>query len=284
MIDMLYQSVIIFLNRRCTVGCASCNAGAGPGNRGELSKEWLSAFFGKLKVEDLRFSGYIVWTGGEPFLSIDALQWGVSLASAAGFHSEILTSGNWFAAHPGWLELVAASGNISLRISLDAEHQEIVPMSCVIDLTERALELQLEANYTLREIPGQEGAVKRYIDEIKKALPEFYRSNKGRSRWLHYMPHIPISKSVSRSEFSGPVSLKPCKLVFRDLVIGDDGLVYPCCGLFSLPFYQRLAIGDPLKESWEVLTARQWEQPLFQTLKESGPCHLCLNKIRNRFR
>jgi organic radical activating enzyme len=279
-----YQSVIIFLNRRCTVGCASCNAGAGPDYRGELSKEWLSAFFEKLKVEELKFSGYIVWTGGEPFLSIDALQWGVSLAAAAGFHAEILTSGNWFAAHPEWLESVAASGNVSLRISLDAEHQKIVSISCVIDLTRRALELQLEVNYTLREIPGQEGAVKRYVDEIKNNLPEFYLSSKVRSRWLHYIPHITISKFSSRSEFSGPVSLKPCKLVFRDLVIGDDGLVYPCCGLFNLPFYQRLAIGDPLKESWEVLTARQQELPLFQALKENGPCHLCLNEIRNKFR
>jgi len=274
--------VIIFLNRRCTVGCASCNAGAGSGNRGELSKEWLSGFFGKLKAGGLKFPGYIVWTGGEPFLSIDVLQWGVSLASGMGFHSEILTGGNWFAGHPGWLELVAA-GNVSLRISLDAEHQETVPISCVIALTRKALELQLEVNYTLREIPGREGAVKRYIDEIENALPEFYRGNKGRSRWLHYMPHIPISKSASRSGFSGAVSFKPCKLVFRDLVIGNDGLVYPCCGLFSLPFYQKLAIGDPLKESWEELTVRQRELPLFQALKKNGPCHLCLHEIRDRF-
>jgi organic radical activating enzyme len=281
----MYQSLIIFLNRCCTVGCASCNAGAGSENREELSKEWLAAFFRKLAVEQLKFSGYIVWTGGEPFLSIDALQWGVSLASAAGFPSEILTGGNWFAAHPGWLELVSAAGNVSLRVSLDAEHQETVPMSRIIALVGRALKLGMEVNFTLREIPGREGAVKRYIEEIKNALPEFYRRNSGRSRWLHYMPHIPIpiSESASGIRFSAHTSPRACKLVFRDLVVGNDGFIYPCCGLFTLPFYRRFVVGDPLAESWEMLAARETGHPLFQFLRENWPCHLCLNELRKKF-
>jgi organic radical activating enzyme len=270
----MYQSLIVFLNRRCAVGCATCNADARPGNKGELSRSWLAEFFPRL--EALEFSGYIVWTGGEPFLSLDTLEWGISAASDAGYHSEILTSAIWFDSHPRWLDRIAAYDNVSIRISLDAEHQEAVPMSRVISFIRRAYRLRLEVDFTLREIPGRDDFINRCIEEIKKELPEFYRHNHRRSRWLHRMPHIPLGEPVS-CESGTQASQKKCKLVFRDMVIGEDGLVYPCCGLFTLPFYRELAIGDPLIEPWDVLTSRQQE---FSVLKQTSPCHLCLESLR----
>jgi hypothetical protein len=271
-----YKSVIIFLNRRCTVGCASCSAGALPGNSGELTTQWLSCFF--RKIEKTGFPKYIIWTGGEPFLSIDSLQHGISLASSANYHSEILTSGSWFDSHPGWLELLKASRNISLRISLDTEHQEKVSISLIIALIRKALELHVEVNFTLREIPGLPPSPTLYIDRIKKELPGFYRQNCNRSRWIHYIPHIPVKEinPVYRGMKTGPYR-KPCSMISRDLVIGEDGMVYPCCGFFSLPVTQRkaLQIGDPIKESWETLSSRQANNSLFGTLKEKGPYGIC---------
>jgi organic radical activating enzyme len=274
-----YQSIIIFLNRRCVVGCTSCNVDARPGNKTQLSCQWLSSFFSK--VEDLKFSGYILWTGGEPFLSFDALKTGITIASQQGYHSEILTSAGWYLSHPEWLENLPVKENISIRISLDAEHQEKVPLSLVIALIPRAVELGIEINFTLREIPGQEEPVNQTIEELKRQLPEFYHHNYQRSRWIHYIPHIPVSPGGCSSSFDSinlPGTQKykrPCPMAFRDLVLGEDGLVYPCCGFFSFPFHHHLAVGDPMKESWESLFSRQFHYPLFRLLKERGPYGIC---------
>lgn len=287
-----YQSIIIFLNRRCAVGCASCNVAARADSKDELSPQWLSAFFNKL--EGLELSGYFIWTGGEPFLSFDSLLTGISLAEARGFHSEILTGGMWFMAQPGWLERLAAYRNLSIRVSLDEEHQEKVPFPLVIDLVRRAWVLGIEVNFTLREVPGAPVPVQSYLDDIEKQLPEYYRANSKRSRWIHYIPHIPIRASVPADARDAPDNKvnkkannkapaqtrrqkykRPCPMAFRDLVIGPDGMVYPCCGFFRLPFHPRLAVGDPLNESWLSLADRRFSRPLFRTLLEKGPYGIC---------
>lgn len=267
-------NLIFFLNRRCHVGCASCNAAASAHNRAELSPQWLETFFNG--IHDLEFSGYIIWTGGEPFLSFEALQKGISLACQKGFHSEILTGGAWFREEPGTLETLAAAGDFSLRISLDAEHQDRVPLPLIISLIKRALELGIEVNFTLRKIPGREESMVDFPAEIKKQLPEFYRENRSRSRWLHYIPHMPVSPRKNRSAVELKQKWrKACQMGFRDLVIGEDGLVYPCCGLFGIPGHERLAIGDPLIESLEALENRQRNDPLFQVLRDKGPYGIC---------
>ncbi|MCP5045913.1 MAG: radical SAM protein [bacterium] len=282
----MYQSLIFFLNRHCPVGCPSCSAAAAPKKQGVLGSRWLEAFFRKVETGDLDFSGYIVWTGGEPFLSIGSLEAGIQMASRAGYHSEILTSGVWFDAHPQYLERLASVGAPSLRISLDAEHQETVPLDRLTGLIRLAVELGLTVNFTLREIPGRHESASDSMAEIKRQLPQFYEENSKRSRWIHYVPHVPILTNGQPS--SSPIHICPgpdheptrekkCRMAYRDLVIGADGLVYPCCGFFGLPFYRELAVGNPLEESWETLSKGQSRHSLY------APCHSCLDRyIRER--
>lgn len=245
-----------------------------PGTGKSYPVNGFRPFFHRLKEVEL--PGYILWTGGEPFLSFDALQTGITIASGQGYHSEILTSGIWFDAHSRWLEPLAEKGNVSIRISLDAEHQEKVPLSRVIALVRNALALQMEVNFTLRDIPGRQGFVDHCIGEIKKHLPEFYNDNRSRSRWLHYIPHIPVSPGAPSPCVSQTQQYRqPCRMIFRDLVIGEDGLVYPCCGLLGFPFHRQLAVGNPMEQSWESLVSRQRSFPLFRALKEKGPYGIC---------
>lgn len=271
-------NVIFFLNRRCTVGCASCNAGAVAAGGKELSPSWLEAFFQRLP--DHLFSGYIIWTGGEPFLSPEALQAGIALASRRGFRSEILTSGVWFTERPGLLDNLKSAGDFTLRISLDAEHQQRVPLPHIIALIKKGLDLHIEVNFTLREIPGKKNTAAGFQETIQKELPEFYRRNHHRSRWLHRLPHMPIapekdSDGAVPNHSHGGKWRGRCRLGFTDVVIGEDGLLYPCCGLFGASGHEKLAIGDPLTETWETLENRQQEAPLFKLLKEKGPYGVC---------
>lgn len=273
-------NIILLLNRRCTVGCASCNAGANIGNNAnELTVRWLEPFF--KRIQDLPFSNYIIWTGGEPFLSFESLKIGILLASQQKLHSEIITSGAWFEQTPEHLENLDTVGKFSLRISLDAEHQDSVPISIIIALIHKAQDLGIEINFTLREIPGRPKPVNDSLAKIKERLPAFYRQNHIHSRWLHYLPHMPVTagsgcRSPHRASGQGKQKWKKaCQIGFKDLIVGEDGLVYPCCGLFGIPGHEQLSVGDPLKESWNNLKIRQSNHPLLQVLKKKGPYGIC---------
>ncbi len=291
-------NLIIFLNRRCPVGCASCNVGATARQEEERAPAWLEKFF--QRTDDLTFSGYVLWTGGEPFLSLQSLEKGIGLAQSRGYTSEILTSGCWYTsrnsslqrllsavAPAGMLTRKNGTGGFSIRISVDAEHRDSVPLERVMALAKSALELNIETNFTLREIPGRGDFLPEFLEVVKGELPEFYERNHCRSRWLHYLPHIPIeaggacgSCGIGKDEGNGKEREKgrwrsPCKLGFRDIVVGADGLVYPCCGFFSIPGFANLAVGDPLVDSWEALGQRYTKKTLFRVLKEKGPYGIC---------
>ena len=270
-------NLIFFLNRRCSVGCASCNAGVSEGSGKELTPQWMETFFDK--IDDLNFSQYIIWTGGEPFLSFETLKKGISLAGCRSFNSEILTSGIWFKKHPDYLETLATAGPFSIRISLDAEHQEQVPVSSIITLIESALELNIEVNFTLRNIPSNDAPDDEngfpVISEIEKQLPDFYRENHTRSRWIHRIPHMPIAPGTTLPRIRGGKWRKACKMGFFDIVIGEDGWVYPCCGLFGIPGHEQLAFGEALTLPWEKLESETFSNPLHRILKERGPYGIC---------
>lgn len=287
-----YKGIIIFLNRRCSVGCSSCNVAAHPLNSEGLSPDWISKFFPLLKTYSI--PRYITWTGGEPFLSPETLIKGVQLASQEGYHSEILTSGIWHHQFPNLLHAFLGIKNISIRISLDAEHQDKIPVSHIIELIGNALELNIEIAFTIRRIPNTRDPVLTTLGEIQKAFPHYFHLNSTRSRWIHFIPHIPMPfdnslsptshKDVSNYNekriFTKPTpkqkQRKPCQMVYRDFVIGEDGLLYPCCGFFSLPneIRKKIAYGNPLNETFRAIMKSMGENPILKFIKEKGPYQL----------
>jgi len=272
-----YGKIIFFLNRRCRVGCPSCNVRASGTGPEELSPSWLNRFFPQLT--GIPFPGHLLWTGGEPFLSPASLKMGLSLAFNRGWRSEILTSGDWFSGYPGGLDDLLDFRPFSLRISLDAEHQARVSFDELVLLIRRADDLGLEVNFTIRQLPARPGSRHDYLEQIKDRLPEFYRRNVQRSRWLHVIPHIPIDPltgpGVTGHHPGSPKWAGPCSQGFKDLVIGTDGLLYPCCGLFSHSFSQKFAIGNLLTGDWRNLAAGIDRYPLLQALKTRGPGGIC---------
>lgn len=269
-----YQALIVFLNRRCTTACATCSAGAASSNKKELTPAWLEKFFQRLKQYPSLFSGYVTWTGGEPFLSFDSLYRGITLAHNAGYHSEILTGGGWLPTMPKALETLNNTASFSLRISLDAEHQKQIPLEDVIALIQHAVDLNIEVNFTLRDIPNHDPELSagNSMTEIKRQLPLFYDRNRLRSRWIHRIPHIPFDTKPDISMNNDKYKRKRCRMAFRDLVIGEDGLVYPCCGFFGIHNHEKMALGDPLIVEWEKLSEGK------ENHEFCSPCERCTRK------
>ncbi|MBN1355403.1 hypothetical protein JXA40_03925 [bacterium] len=275
----VWNSMIFFLNRRCSVGCATCNAGCSPDNREILAAGWIGDFFSRGYPAITK--PFSVWTGGEPFLSPNALTAGLQLCRKHNIHAEILTSGAWHRNRPDLLAWCAHAGPFTLRISLDAEHQQHVPLDDIEILIDHALALNIPVCFTLRDIPGHQGMTpEEFLDHLREQFPDWTAANIGNSRWIHRIPTIrtklhpgSIPRTSTRKNRPDP-NPEPCRLGFRDLVIGPDGLIYPCCGLFAIPGHRALALGDPLRSGGIIRTGTGNLSPILHKLKTKGPAYL----------
>ncbi len=266
---MSYTNLIIFLTNRCRSGCRTCNVRAIPGNSGMLQMNDIDTIF-----DDPHISGsnnkFVIWTGGEPFENFPVLEYGIKISGKRGFRSEILSSGYWYRDAPEMLDELFKKGDFSLRVSIDSEHFDFSGEEFLFDLLEECLEIGLELNFTVREIPGDQ-SFEGILNSIKKNFSSYTEERKGDPRWIHHIPHVPVDENdhYKASGFSLKINTG-CKLVFRDIVAGWDGNIYPCCGLFSLPGFEKYSTGK-IGKSGQTEVSNIKAEELFRIIKEKGP-------------
>ena len=237
-------------------------------NREFLSSEWFKEF---IKIyRRLNFNNYIILTGGEPFLNMDSLLTAVTLFNREKFNIEILTSGVWFEKNPEYLNKLVENGRFSLRISLDSEHERVVSLKTISSLIRYSLNLKIVPHFTIREVPNSTNNVDYYRSFLKTNHSELFYDNIENSRWLHIIPHINIPKKSLKTSSNKKLN-KKCFLGFKDLIIGADSMLYPCCGLFSLKNHRNLSVGNPLKLSYEEIIDIFNKREIFKILKDEGP-------------
>ena len=299
---MRFNSLILFLTNKCLSGCSTCNINAVPGNTGMLGSEDIDVLFGYLSKRGC-VNKFIVWTGGEPIENFPTLKYGLARADKYEYKSEILTSGYWYRDRPFLLEELKEHGPFSLRISVDSEHLEFSEPEILSRLACECIDKGIEVNFTVREIEGDGDLISELLRSLDKAHPDYLRKKSGDPRWIHRIPHVPVSGIGCNPDKGGySISRSGCRMVFRDLVVGWDGNIYPCCGLFSLSGFEKFAVGyiggsDILWEGYD----RAWE--LFRQIKEKGitviaeragsgdsmkkrylfrnQCHACLSLLRD---
>ncbi|MCK5004644.1 MAG: SPASM domain-containing protein [Candidatus Aminicenantes bacterium] len=298
---MNYSSLIIFLTNRCKAGCSTCNIVAVPGNTGMLHPDDLDSIFNNSFLAGSA-GKYILWTGGEPFESFSSLVYGIGLADRSGFRSEILTAGYWYDKERLHLTKLREAGNFSLRISIDPEHLKFTGIDILTLLISECIEIGIEVNFTVREINDDQNIVSDFFDNVKRSFPEYYRRKQRDHRWIHHIPHVPVSKDDPYTDNSSEKYRNSgCRMAGRDLVIGWDGNIYPCCGLFSLPGFKKYALGN-IRGTGPVENKYTNSNKLFNLIREAGPdgligkfgseeinsekyefrnqCHACISQFR----
>ncbi|MCK5222827.1 MAG: hypothetical protein KAR14_14665, partial [Candidatus Aminicenantes bacterium] len=270
---MKYNNLIIFLTDRCMSGCATCNVKASPENSGMVLHDDLDLIFeNSLLAESV--SKYVIWTGGEPFENFSSLIYGIGQAERSGFNSEILTAGYWYEEGASHLTELKKAGNFSLRISIDQEHLRFSGTEKIIDLLSECIDMGIEANFTVRKIGDEQDCRLIFFDEIKRSFPDHYREKTGDPRWIHQIPHVPISKDDPYLNYNKEVYKNSgCKMAGRDLVVGWDGNIYPCCGLFSLPGFKKYATGN-IRGTDFIKNKHIKSNELFKLIREGGPGEL----------
>lgn len=270
---MKYKNLIIFLTDRCKSRCATCNIKASPENSGIVFHEDLDLIFGNSPLAD-SVSKYVIWTGGEPFEIFSSLVYGIGLAARSGFYSEILTAGYWYEEGASHLTELKKAGDFSLRISIDQEHLRFSGTEKIISLLSECIDMRIEVNFTVRKIGGEQDNNLIFFDEVKRSFPDFYRKKTGDPRWIHQIPHVPVSEDDPYLKSDKEVYKNSgCKMAGRDLVVGWDGNIYPCCGLFSLAGFEKYATGNI--RGFDFIEKKHIKSnELFKLIRESGPGEL----------
>lgn len=270
---MRYKNLIIFLTDRCKSGCATCNVKASPENSGMILHDDLDLILGNSLLAE-SVSKYVIWTGGEPFENFSSLIYGIGLAERSGFNSEILTAGYWYEEGASYLTELKKTGNFSLRISIDQEHLRFSGTERITALFSECMDMGIEVNFTVRKIKDEQDGKSIFFDEIKRLFPDFYRKKTGDPRWIHRIPHVPVSEDDPYLNNDKEVYKNSgCKMTGRDIVVGWDGNIYPCCGLFSLTGFKKFATGN-IRGAGFIEKKHIKSNELFKLIRENGPGEL----------
>jgi organic radical activating enzyme len=256
------------------VGCKSCNVNAVPKGGEFLSAGVIDDIF---KSSEELIPDFIIITGGEPFNSYEELIMILQKSKKMNRKSEVLSSGSWYGSHPELLKKLSMS-SCSLRISLDIEHQQRVPFNLILELIESALLLDIEVNFTLRKAAGISADPEKYKLEI---LDKFPVLKKDLSRRFHVIPHFEIKPLVGgcTAEFIGKRWQKSCPQILKDLVIGWDGRIYPCCGIFQRKDYRLFGLELSEGLGFESIRRAFLKNRDLKVLYEDGPAGLLTSKI-----
>jgi len=278
-----FTSLIIFLNNICPVGCETCNVSAKPDNNEEISDNDIDLILNEAKAHEL--TSYIIWTGGEPFYNPEKLKRAVLNAYKSGFVSEILTSAFYMPPNNFFNSI---KGSLSVRISIDSEHQSVVKVEKLLKFSEIVINNGIDINFTVRKIPGNEFPVKDIFEKFKSSFPGYYKKRENDKRWIHNIPHIPLKENdpyILKSDNIGSET-GGCKFVFRDLVAGWDGKIYPCCGLFSLTDFDKYSVIPIKVDMIEDLGQKMKENDIFKKVKlvpGLNACRKCHCYLQDNF-
>ena len=280
MSSLLRLGLIITL--RCNAECRHCFFESGPA-RGEV----MSLVLAQRAIDEAKQLGasWVSLTGGEPFLEIDLLSDLIQYASNAGLNTEVVTNGFWaetLQAANDKLSVLREFGLDVLNLSLDDFHQEYIPSSSVRNAFMAAKELGIKV--VLMTTTAKNNKITANI------VPELLQDDNiqvlGRpkirdpSALLIETPITPIGRGTNITELDYTLITEvKCSEALRDIGVGPNGDVYPCCG----PLANKITLGNLNDSSLKEILENGKRNPIVELIRKgatiSGPftskCHAC---------
>ena len=230
------NELVFSVTNRCTARCNDCPivhegkppATLGSGDMIKIIEEVLP--WGTLKL--------VVFTGGEPFLLGDDLRETVAFAASHNLLTRIVTNTYWAATREKAVELLQSykdAGLTELNFSCDDYHQEYVPLDCVKNANEAALQVGLPALIAHRLCPGGTISID-YLSEYFGVRLREYKRGKDNPKNNVYESgvNVPIySKQWDRQSKQRGSWNHPCPIVLNKIIISPEKHVQICCGIAS---------------------------------------------------
>lgn len=208
-------------------------------------------------------------------------------ASESGLKTEIVSNGYWATSvqeATSILESLKELGLDVLNLSIDDLHQEYIPISHVRNAYEAAQGLGIKLVLMTTTTKN---------NEIKAAtIPELLGDDKiqvlggPRIREPHALlietPVTPVGRGSDIIEHDYTlISEVKCSEILRDIGVGPDGSVYPCCG----PLASQITPGNVNEKPLKTILDEAERNPFYSSIKKgasvsgafTSKCHACLS-------
>ncbi len=272
----------LIITLRCNAECRHCFFDAGP-----TRDEVMSLELAQRAIDEAKQLGasWVSLTGGEPFLEPKLLSELIQYASSAGLNTEAVTNGFWAETIPDAKERLSSlrmHGLDVLNLSLDDFHREYIPVSSVRNAFNAAKELGIKTVIMTTTARNSEITA----DTAPELLQDENIQVLGRPRVrdpsaLLIETHItPVGRgaNITDHDYTLITEVK-CGEALRDIGIGPNGDVYPCCG----PLANKITLGNINDSSLKTILEKAERNPLMESIRKganiSGPftskCHAC---------
>jgi radical SAM protein with 4Fe4S-binding SPASM domain len=232
---------------------------------------------------------WISFTGGEPFLEPELLLKLVEYANRHGLQTEIVSNGYW-ATSPEIAEKIlkplSANGLDVINLSLDDYHSEFIPVKHVKNAYHAALKQGLKIvimTATQKNSKITSEAIHKLLDDSKIQVLGKSRVREPNSLLIE-TPTTPIGRGESIKELDYKlISEVKCGEVLKDIGVGPNGDVYPCCG----PLAIKKTLGNILELSLESILKEARKDPIYASINLGAPilgsyssrCDACLSLV-----
>jgi len=274
----------LIVTYRCNAECRHCFFESSP-----RREETITLELGITSIDEAAKLGaeWISLTGGEPFLEPLLVSSFIKHASESGLKTEIVSNGYWATSvqeATRILEPLKDLGLDALNLSIDDFHQEYIPITSVKNAYWAAHGLGIKIIIMTTTTKNNKITA--------ETIPELLGDEKiqvlGDKR-IHD-PHAllittsvtPVGRGLDLTEHDYTLfSEVKCREILRDLGLGPDGSVYPCCG----PLASKITLGNINEKSLKKILEEAEQNPFFASIREGAPvsgvftskCHACLS-------
>jgi radical SAM protein with 4Fe4S-binding SPASM domain len=274
----------LILTYRCNAECRHCFFESSP-----RREETIPLKLGIKAIDEATKLGaeWISLTGGEPFLEPVLVSAFIKHASKSGLKTEIVSNGYWATSIQEAnriLEHLKDIGLDALNLSIDDFHQEYIQVTSVKNAYWAAQSLGIKL--ILMTTTTKNNKI------TAKTIPELLKDDKlqiiggKRIRDPHALlietPVTPTGRGKDITEHDYTlISEVKCSEILRDIGIGPDGSVYPCCG----PLASKNTLGNINEQPLKTILEEAEQNPFFASIREGTPlsgaftskCHACLS-------
>ncbi len=286
MIDFTnYHTATFLTTYRCTAMCTECSLRCSPYDDSPiLSFEQFADHLSRI-LKVLPSIRLVVFTGGEPFLMGHGLDKSISHCKKQNLRTRIVSNAYWAKDEEvafARLSQLKEAGLSEINFSTGSEHQQYVSIENIINAVLAAAKLDMLAlvNYeTLeKDVPGKLAANEDNKIIKNNRIVEYITKNPEQKKYLFvFMGRwVPLDNSSVPYNRKSSVSktildrFQGCSNLFENIVIGPNGGLYSCCGLFvrDMPEFK---LGNINKDDLLELLEKQKRDFLKLWLKIDGP-------------
>jgi|GEM_PF-2827800 len=269
-----FNMATYIITYKCPLSCPMCFFSCNPQRDETISQELSLKILDQIKELEISFIGI---AGGEPFLKLNLMKELIKKAYSYGMTAIVVTSAYWGISYKKALLKLKNLKELGLnwiQISLDDQHQQIVPMEMVANVLKAALKLDFEDIKLIGSSSGNSENFKYQLFYLEQVLGIDLKRidiiDRPRVSHQYFEDHEQVKYPFEELENIEKLDLPITKpgACLTELMIDVNGDLYPCCNNFIGK------LGNVFIEDIQSIIKNLNDNVYFRIIKQDGPFKL----------